>query len=385
MRRHLFPPIIGLTLLFLTGCAAPKSYRTFSEAARQHPGQSAVIRGVPSFSDTTAHADFAPLAAVLQFWDQPVSAGHVERWYADHSTALSAEDRPVLYAWERGLWAYGQHGSAETLKARLRAGIPIIVILQPRALDETTRRFAVIIGYDDVEEKILYHAGGREPVAASYADFSAAWRTTFNWMLTVCPPEKITWTPDPAELAGRGQFNEVNGRIEEAVSDYEAAIAAGMQKSSLLVRLGNGYRSLGNAEKAEEAYRKAIALDDHNGRAYNNLAYLLAERSESLDEAVSLARQAMLLEPANPMAIDTLGFALFQQGRYQEACDVLERARARARSSSLSAQTEIGLHLVRAHVKAGNPHLAREVLADVLKRNPKASIPPDLRKLADAQ
>ncbi len=384
MHRRLFPPILGLTFLFLAGCAAPKSYRTFSETARRHPEQSAVIRGVPSFSDTTAHADFAPLAAVLQFWNQPVSADRMERWYADRLTALSAEDRPVLYAWERGFWAYGQPGSAETLKARLRAGIPVIVILQPRALDETTRHFAVVIGYNDAEETILYHAGERVPVAASFADFSSAWRTAFNWMLTVCPPEKMTWTPDPVELTVRGQFHEVNGRMKEAVSDYEAALAAGMQKSSLLVRLGNGYRSLGHAEKAEAAYREAIALDDHNGRAYNNLAYLLAERAESLDEAVSLARQAMLLEPANPMVIDTLGFALFQQGRYPEACDVLERARARARSSSLSAQTEIGLRLARAHVKAGNPHLAREVLADVLKRNPKASLPPDLRELADA-
>ena len=137
-------------------------------------------------------------------------------------------------------------------------------ILQPRALDETTRRFAVIIGYDDIEEKILYHAGGREPVAASYADFSAAWRTTFNWMLTVCPPEKITWTPDPAELAGRGQFNEVNGRIEEAVSDYEAAIAAGMpshyglKKQVVAVK---GCRTVKKADMVHNHYMPVMEID----------------------------------------------------------------------------------------------------------------------------
>jgi predicted Zn-dependent protease len=298
---------------------------------------------------------------------------------------LAPEDRPVHCAWEHGLWAFSQHGSPDVLKSRLRAAIPVIVILQPNALDEATRQFAVVIGYDDLEKTILYHSSGQQPVVAAYADFFSAWRSTFNWMLTICPTDRIAWTLDPAEVAARGQFHEVNGRLEEAIADYEAAIASGMRRSSLMVRLGNGYRATGNPAKAEAAYRQALSVDDRNGRAYNNLAYLLAERSNSLDEAVSFARQAMLLEPTNPMAIDTLGFALFQQGNYKEASDVLERARARARWSPAGTQTEIGLHLARAHVMAGNPHLAKEVLADILKIDPKAQIPPDLRKLVGAE
>jgi tetratricopeptide (TPR) repeat protein len=374
-----------LIVPFLAGCVAPKQVRDFTETARSHPDQAVVIEGVPAFSATKPHADFAPLAAVLQYWKQSVSAGDVEQWYANHSVGLASEDRPVRCAWEHGLWAFGQHGSPDALKTRLRAGVPVIVILQANALDEATRRFAVVIGYDDLEKRVLYHAGGQQPAIAAYSDFFSAWRSTFNWMLTVCPADRIAWTPDPAEVAGRGQFNEANGRLEQAIADYEAAIASGMRRSSLLVRLGNCYRSRGNPEKAETAYREALSLDDHNGRAYNNLAYLLAENSKSLDEAVSLARQAMLLEPTNPLAIDTLGFALFQQGKYKEASDVLDRARARARWSPPGTQTEIGLHLAWAHVKAGNPHLAKEVLADILKIDPKAQIPPDLRKLGGAE
>jgi tetratricopeptide (TPR) repeat protein len=372
----------GLLIVpLLAGCVAPKQIRDFADAARSHPDQAVVIEGVPAFSAAKPHADFAPLAAVLQYWKQSVSASDIEQWYVNHSIGLASEDRPVRCAWEHGLWAFGQHGTPDALKARLRAGVPVIVILQVNALDEATRRFAVVIGYDDLEQRVLYHDGGQQPAVAAYAAFFSAWRSTFNWMLTICPPDRIAWTPDPAEIAGRGQFNEANGRLEQAIADYEAAIAAGMRRSSLLVRLGNCYRASGNPGKAEAAYREALSLDDHNGRAYNNLAYLLAEQSKSLDEAVSLARQAMLLEPTNPLAIDTLGFALFQQGKYKEASDVLDRARARAQWSPAGTQTEIGLHLAWAHVKAGNPHLAKEVLADVLRTDPKAQIPPDLRKL----
>jgi tetratricopeptide (TPR) repeat protein len=372
----------GLLIAFFpAGCVAPRQVQDFAETTRSHPDQAFVIDGVPAFSASKPNADFAPMAAVFQFWKRSVSAGDVEQWYADHSVGLATEDRPVRCAWEHGLWAFGEHGSSDSLKLRLRAGVPVLVILQVNPLDEATRKFVVIIGYDDVERRVLYLAGGRQPTVAAYAAFFSAWRSTFNWMLTICPQDRIAWTPSPAEVAGRGQFNEANGRFEEAIADYEAAVAAGMRRSSLLVRLGNCYRSRGNPGKAEAAYRDALSLDDHNGRAYNNLAYLLAEQSKSLDEAVSLARQSMLLEPTNPLAIDTLGFALYQQGNYKEASDVLDRARARARWSPAATQTEIGLHLAWAHVKAGNPHLAKEVLADILKTDPKAQIPPDLRSL----
>lgn len=374
-----------LIVPFLVGCVAPKPIRDFSETARNHPNEAVVIKDVPPFSAAEPHADFAPLAAVLQYWKQSVSAGDVEQWYAKHSVGLASEDRPLRCAWEHGLWAFGQHGSPDALKTRLRAGVPVIVILQINPLDQATRQFAVVIGYDDLEKQVLYHTGSRQPVVTAYTDFFSAWQSTFNWMLTICPPDRIAWTPAAVEVASRGQFNEANDRIEQAITDYEAAIASGLRRSSLLVRLGNCYRSHENPEKAEAAYREALSLDAHNGRAYNNLAYLLAEHSKSLDEAVALARNAMLLEPTNPLAIDTLGFALFQQGKYKEASDVLDRARARARWSPPGTQTEIGLHLAWAHVKAGNPHLAKEVLADVLKIDPKTPLPTDLRELIDAE
>lgn len=374
-----------LIVPFLVGCVAPKPVRNFAETARSHSNEAVVIEGVPAFSATKDHADFAPLAATFQYWKHSVSAGDVERWYASHSAGLAPEDQPVRCAWEHGLWAFGQHGSPDALKTRLRAGVPVIVILQINPLDQATRQFAVVIGYDDLEKQVLYHTGGREPAIAAYADFFSAWRSTFHWMLTVCPPDRIAWAPSPDEIASRGQFHEANGRLEQASMDYETAITSGLRRSSLLVRLGNCYRARENPDKAEAAYREALSLDNHNGRAYNNLAYLLAERSKSLDEAVSLARQAMLLEPTNPLAIDTLGYALFQQGKYKEASDVLDRARARARWSPPGTQAEIGLHLAWAHAKAGNPHLAKEVLADVLKINPKTQVPADLRKLVDGE
>ena len=136
------PFLFAVILPLLAGCVAPRQVRDFAENAQGHPDQAAVVDGVPAYSAAKPNTSFEPLAAVLQYWKKPVSAGDVEQWYADHSLSLAAEDKPVRCAWEHGLWAFGQNGTPDALKMRLRSGIPVMVILQDDALDEATRRFA---------------------------------------------------------------------------------------------------------------------------------------------------------------------------------------------------------------------------------------------------
>jgi predicted negative regulator of RcsB-dependent stress response len=45
-----------------------------------------------------------------------------------------------------------------------------------------------------------------------------------------------------------------------------------------------------------------------------------------LPEAVDLAERAVKIEPSNPAYLDTLGWALFKQGRTEEAADPLGKA-----------------------------------------------------------
>ncbi|MEF8708544.1 MAG: tetratricopeptide repeat protein [Candidatus Accumulibacter propinquus] len=64
-------------------------------------------------------------------------------------------------------------------------------------------------------------------------------------------------------------------------------------KASLpLVKLGIAYQELKRWDEAEAAYRAAIKNDVQAVHAYNNLAWLLAERKIKLDEALKLAQNA---------------------------------------------------------------------------------------------
>jgi tetratricopeptide (TPR) repeat protein len=62
-----------------------------------------------------------------------------------------------------------------------------------------------------------------------------------------------------------------------------------------------------------------IAEDPKNADALNSLAYMLAERGQKLDEAVTLVERALAIEAGNGAYLDTLGWAYYKQNRLDRA------------------------------------------------------------------
>ena len=88
-----------------------------------------------------------------------------------------------------------------------------------------------------------------------------------------------------------------------------------------------GYRRLGLVEKAIAEYRRAIEVDPRHPIARNNLADLLIEEGEHIDEAVSLVVEALQMEIADPGPYySTLGWAYARLGEYQNAERFLNEA-----------------------------------------------------------
>ena len=123
---------------------------------------------------------------------------------------------------------------------------------------------------------------------------------------------------------------------------------------------------------AEALYRAAIERDPLNARAVNNLAFLLAESGDRLNESLELARRACTIEPENPAYLDTLGMVLIKSGRPAEAAKPLERAYARSDALPAAEQRIIVSRLVSVYQSTGQEHLARQVMEAHRQRDPKA-------------
>ena len=116
------------------------------------------------------------------------------------------------------------------------------------------------------------------------------------------------------------------GETYRRKGDAGAAVASLTRASELLpdqpVVLGTLALVLdgsGKKEEAEQAYRGTLQLDPDNATAMNNLAFLLAERGEDLDQALGFARRARELMPEDPDMIDTAGWVQFKRKRTDEA------------------------------------------------------------------
>lgn len=130
-----------------------------------------------------------------------------------------------------------------------------------------------------------------------------------------------------AALVGRREYRAVvdlltpfskNLTVRSKGRESEAAL--------LLAQLAHAQSELGEHESAIASLTAAIASDPLSAPALNSLGYTLAERGERLPEAVSFIQRALKVEPDNPSYLDSLGWALFKQGRTEEAEPHLRKA-----------------------------------------------------------
>ncbi|MEQ8896345.1 MAG: tetratricopeptide repeat protein [Roseovarius sp.] len=86
------------------------------------------------------------------------------------------------------------------------------------------------------------------------------------------------------------------------------------------------YERLGEWEKAESDFRRALELNPEQPQVLNYLGYSLVEKQIKLDEALGMIERAVAKQPNSGYIVDSLGWVLYRLGRYDEAVDHMERA-----------------------------------------------------------
>lgn len=90
--------------------------------------------------------------------------------------------------------------------------------------------------------------------------------------------------------------------------------------------LGAAYNTKKDFVKSDEAYEKAIKLLPFDLYVMNNYAYYLSLRKAKLDKAAELSKRTVDAEPNNPSFLDTYGWVLYQQEKYDQALIWIRKA-----------------------------------------------------------
>lgn len=89
---------------------------------------------------------------------------------------------------------------------------------------------------------------------------------------------------------------------------------------------GIAHERAGDWEAAEADFRQALELQPDQPLVLNYLGYSLVERRENLDEALDMIQRAVAGQPDDGYITDSLGWVLYRLGRYEEAVPHMLRA-----------------------------------------------------------
>lgn len=119
-------------------------------------------------------------------------------------------------------------------------------------------------------------------------------------------------------------------RFDQAVPAYDQAIALipAVERPHWPIFFSRGIAKerSGDFPGAEADMRKALALEPDQPQVLNYLGYSFVDRGENLDEALDMIQRAVKGDPEQGYILDSLAWAYFRLGRYQDALAPMEKA-----------------------------------------------------------
>jgi tetratricopeptide (TPR) repeat protein len=116
------------------------------------------------------------------------------------------------------------------------------------------------------------------------------------------------------------------GDRSRAIALMESAMRSAPEDTASHMALADIYVDAGREADAVKMLDAAARKFPKDADVLNFLGYLLAERGERLDDAVSLVTRALEIDPGNPSYLDSLGWAHFKRGELADAQEHLSRA-----------------------------------------------------------
>lgn len=187
---------------------------------------------------------------------------------------------------------------------------------------------------------------------------------------------------DPSDLeavTSLGNVLRAHKMFDEAEKVYSDGIATLTdvegQHWTLFYYRGISRERLKQWDGAEADLRKALELYPDQPMVLNYLGYSLVDQNLKLDEALGMIKKAVALRPSDGYIVDSLGWAYYRLGRFEDAVKELERA-----VELRPGDPTINDHLGDAYWKVGRRLEARFQWNHARDLNPE---PEDLPKILD--
>lgn len=151
---------------------------------------------------------------------------------------------------------------------------------------------------------------------------------------------------------------------EEALTLYNEALQQLTDNNRLLYARALTAEKLGKIDLAISDLESIVKREPENAQALNALGYTLVDKTKQLEQGLVYIKKALKLAPEDPSILDSIGWAYYRLGQYDEALKYLKRAFEQLKDA------EVAAHLGEVLWVAGDREAAQEVWNSAIQQAP---------------
>lgn len=284
----------------LSGCALmlPQSRELVEQPPRDLPRR-VELTDVPFFPQEDFQCGPAALAMAFSAANVPVTPEElVDQVYIPLRKG-SLQVEMLAATRRRGLVAYELAPSLSDVLHEISAGTPVIVLENygfslPPFGDFPQWHYAVAIGYDFMEGRIIRRSGIHARQTLPFSVFEYLWKRDGHWAMVAVSPERVPASATEARYTDAVIALEKSGHVKAAKTAYRSLLIRWPDNLAGLMGLGNTAYALQDLDEAATAFSMATQIHPNAVGAFNNLAIVLADRGKFID-ALAAAERAVSL------------------------------------------------------------------------------------------
>jgi tetratricopeptide (TPR) repeat protein len=309
--------VLGVAAVVTGGCAAPGSFPELPPVTE--------LTAVPFFPQTELDCGPAALATVLVDAGIDTTPEALMPSVFTEGLEGSLQIELLTAARREGRLPIRIETAPETLFEFVRAGYPVLVMQNLRLPRAPLWHYAVVVGYEAESGRVLLRSGDERRKRQRARRFATSWDLADNWGFVLARPGTV---PEPADPEGYLRAVVESTRALDATA-VDAAYAAALERwpdePDALFLGGSHAFGQGRLDEAVSLYRRAIDIEPGHAAARNNLANVLLERGCHV-EAEREARVALEREaadgPFRDAILDTLGSIRSAADRYRRSSSI---------------------------------------------------------------
>jgi len=158
-------------------------------------------------------------------------------------------------------------------------------------------------------------------------------------------------------------LNNAN-QYQNAFDLYTEALQQLTDNNRLLYARALAAEKLGKVGLAVKDLEGIVKREPENAQALNALGYTLIDKTKQLKRGLGFIKKAFNLEPDDPAIHDSMGWAYYRLGQYDEALKYLRRAFEKLKDA------EVAAHLGEVLWVAGEREAAKQIWNTALQQTP---------------